>query len=377
MRPLRIIHALTHSNVTRGGAIQALLLARAQQARGHEVRVVCNARPRRPLDPTFQRWIDAGIPIEPYKMNHITELRRFRRMLQAFDPDVVHAHRDDALRFVFFSTLFSPFPRAFISQRGTTHPFRTRAAAYCHRSPRVHRIIAVAHAVKNSLVSFGVPSDRVEVVYGSFDLERFSPQSADRTKVRNELGLSDDQKLVVQVGALHKKKAPWDFLYAAAEVLKERPDTRFALIGDGKQRKRCEKLLEDLGIADRMTLLGFRTDIADVYAAADVAVIASTGFEGLTGALREALAMTRPVVATEVDGNPEAVKDRQTGLLVPPRDPVAIAKGIVTLLDDPELGRSLGEAGRQLVLENMHEDVRLRRTEEVYNEVLSQNGLQL
>lgn len=374
MRPLRIVHALTHSNVTRGGAIQALLLARAQQARGHEVRVVCNERPHRPLDPTFDRWIAEGISIEPYKMSHIWEMRRFRGMLADFDPDVVHAHRDDALRFVFFSTLMSGMPRAFISQRGTTHPFRTRPTAYCHRSPRVHRIIAVAHAVKDALVSFGVDDRRIEVVYGSFDLERFCPERADRGKVRAELGLSEDQKLVVQVGALHSKKAPWDFVYAAAEVLKQRPEIRFALIGDGKQRSVCEQLLQELGIADRMTLLGFRTDIADVYAAADAAVIASTGFEGLTGALREALAMARPVVATAVDGNPEAVKDHETGLLVPPGDPKAIAEGIIKLLDQPELARKLGEGGRRLVLENMHEDVRLRRTEQIYQEVLAENG---
>lgn len=374
MRPLRIVHALTHANVTRGGAIQALLLARAQQAVGHDVRVVCNSRPEEPLDPTFAPWRDGGLDIQPFRMSWFGDLPRFRAVLKAFDPDVVHAHRDDALRFVYFATLASRWPRAFISQRGTTHPFRTRTIAHCHRSPRVHRIVAVAQAVKDALVSYGVPEARVDVVYGSFDAERFDPARADRGQVRGELGLRDDDRLVVQVGALHSKKAPWDFVHAAAAVLKERPATTFALVGDGKQRKKVEKLLERLEIADRVKMLGFRTDIAEVYAAADVAVNSSTGFEGLTGALREALAMARPVVATAVDGNPEAVKHRETGLLVPPADPGALSAAIIELMDDPALGATLGAAGREHVLENMHEQVRLRRTEDVYRRVLAERG---
>ena len=370
---LRIVHVLTHSDVTRGGAIQALLLARGQHKLGHDVTVIANSRPERPLDPTFERWRDAGFELIPYRLSHGLEYLRFRRFLGERRPDVLHAHRDDALRFAYFATL-ARTPPAFISQRGTTHPFRTRTIGRIHRSRRVHRIIAVAHAVKDALVSYGVAPERVDVVYGSFDLDRFDPAVADGGRVRRELALRADQRLVVQVGALHTKKAPWDFVHAAAKVLESRPDTVFALVGDGKQRKRCQQLLAELQLGDRFRMLGFRSDIADIYAAADVAVNSSSGFEGLTGALREALAMERPVVATRVDGNPEAVKDRETGLLVPAGDPDATARAIVELLDDPRRGRALGQAGRKLILDNMHEEVRLERTEQVYRDVLRERG---
>lgn len=373
MSPLRILHVLTHNQVTRGGAIQALLLARGQRKQGHRVEVIVNSKPERKLHDTFDPWLAEGIPIHAFHQSSKKELLRFRRFYGAFRPDVLHAHRDTALQFAFFSTTFAT-PPAFISQRGTTHPFRTRTTAFCHRSRRVHRIIAVAEAVKEALVCFGVSADRIDVVYGSFDPERFDPDCADRNKLRDELGLKEGEKLIAQVGELHRKKAPWDFISAAALLLKERDDLHFALIGKGKQREVCEEQIRDLGIGDRMHMVGFRSDIADVYAATDIAVNCSTGFEGLTGAMREALAMARPIAATRVDGNPEAVRDGETGILVPPRDPEAMAYAIGELLDNPQQARAFGDAGRRLVLELMHPEVRIRRVEEVYRQVLGERN---
>jgi len=370
MKPLRIVHALTHNQVTRGGAIQALILARGQEGQGHRVDVVVNSSNSKPLHQSFQPWQAQGLRLHPFNMIKKREMLRYRRFLAARHPDVVHVHRDVALTFTYFATPFAT-PPAFISQRGTTHPFRSRTVAYCHRSHKVHRIIAVAEAVKQALVSYGVSGDRIEVVYGSFDVDRFDPDRADRDRLRRELNLSARDRLIVQVGELHRKKAPAAFVDAAALLLRERPELTFALVGKGKLRQQCEERIAHWGVGERVKLLGFRTDIADVYAAADIAVNSSTGHEGLTGALREALAMARPVVATRVDGNPEAVKDGETGLLVPPRDPEAMAKTISHLLDHPELAGRLGRAGRELILKTMHPTVRLAHTEQVYRSVLS------
>ncbi|MFH0945342.1 MAG: glycosyltransferase family 4 protein [Planctomycetota bacterium] len=371
MRPLRILHTITHSQVTRGGAIQALLLARGQQQQGHLVEVVCNSRASKPLHKSFQPWTAEGLLVLPFDMHKKRELLRYRRLLAANRPDVVHVHRDAALLFTFFATAFAN-PPAFISQRGTTHPFRSRTIAFCHRSRRVHRIIAVAHAVKEALVSYGVAPDRIEVVYGSFNVDRFDPARADRRALRDELGLAEQDPLIVQVGELHRKKAPVAFVETAALMLKERSGLTFALVGKGKLQEDCERRIAELGVGERVRMLGFRTDIPSVYAAADIAVNSSTGYEGLTGALREALAMAKPVAATRVDGNPEVVRDGETGLLVAPRDPEAMARAIGTLLDHPQRAREFGQAGRKLILETMHPSVRLARAEEVYRSVLEQ-----
>ncbi|MBI4880751.1 MAG: glycosyltransferase family 4 protein [Planctomycetes bacterium] len=373
MGPLTVVHVLTHENATRGGAIQALLLAQAQKAAGHAVEVVCNAAPGLPLDPTFERWTDGGLSLRPCVMFRGKEILKFRRFLAEVGPDVVHVHRDTALVFTYLATLLAA-PPAFISQRGTTHPFRTRTAAFVHHSPRVHRIIAVAQAVKDTLAGFGVDPRRVEVVYGSFDVDRFDPATARRDRVRRELGLTDEQRLVLQVGELHPKKAPVTFVETAAKLAARRPEVVCALAGKGKLWDTCRARIAESGSGGRILMLGFRSDIADVFAAADVVVNSSTGHEGLTGAVREALALAKPLAATWVDGNPEAVRHEETGLLVPPRDPDAMVAAVCRLLDHPDWARTLGLAGRELIVRHMHPAVRVRRTEEVYRQVLAERS---
>ncbi len=371
MGSLRVIHVLTHENATRGGAIQALLLARAQQADGHRVEVVCNSLPQKPLDHTFTRWTEDGLAIRPFSMVRVREVFRFRRLLAEIRPDVVHVHRDEALMFAYLATLLAA-PPAFICQRGTTHPFRTRFAAFAHRSPRVDRVIAVAHAVKDALARYGVDPRRVEVVYGSFDVDRFDPATAGRERVRRELGLGAEQRLVLQVGELHPKKAPVTFVETAAKLAARRPEVVCALAGKGRLWDTCRARIAESGCPARIHMLGFRSDIADVFAAADVVVNSSTGNEGLTGAVREALVMAKPLAATSVDGNPEVVRHEETGLLVPPRDPDAMVAAVCRLLDQPEWARQLGRAGRELILRTMHPAVRVRRTEEIYRAVLAE-----
>lgn len=373
MSALRILHVLSHGEVTRGGAFQALWLARAQHAAGHAVRVVFNGDPHAPPHPTFAPFASSGLALEPFAMASTREALRFRRFLRTVAPDVVHVHRDTALLFVWFASFGIRMP-ALIAQRGTTHAFTSPLVRRVHRSPRVHRIIAVANAVKDALVGFGVDARKVDVVYGSFDVDRFEPAAGDRARVRAELGLDEATPLVVQVGHLNRKKAPRTFVRTIGALTRLHASAVGALVGKGKLRGRCEELAAELKLGDRLRLLGFRRDVQDIYAAADVVVNSSTDSEGLTGVLREALAMERPVVATAVDGNPELVQDGLTGLLVPPRDPDAMAAAIARLLDDRDRAAAMAKAGRALVLSLMHPDVRVARTEAVYRAVLAERA---
>jgi L-malate glycosyltransferase len=384
MAPLRIFHVLTHGNVTRGGAIQALLIARGQARAGHEVTVICNGSPAAPIDPTFEPWTEDGVRIIPFDLGlagyeNLREMLRFRRFLRDRAPDVMHVHRDTALVFAWLATLGArpagDKPFAFVSQRGTTHGFRSSLIERAHRSPRVHKVIGVARAVTDALATFGVDRRKLEVVYGSCDLEKFDREVADRDAVRAELGLRDDQPLIVQVGELHKKKAPDVFVKAAQRILAVMPHCVFALVGKGARERKMRALIDRYGIGASVKLLGFRSDVPNVYAAADVAVNSSIRDEGLTGALREALAMACPTVATNTDGNPELVRDGETGILVERGNPDALALGIMRILRDPERGRAMGERGRRLVLELMDPALRLARTEEIYRSVLENRAV--
>ncbi len=376
--PLRILHVLTHTDATRGGAIQALILAREQKARGHHVEVVANTWDAgTPVHATFRPWIEQGLEMHFHGMHDPQgvfcppgEVLRFRSFLREREFDVVHVHRDKALLFTLAASFGLDVP-VFASQRGTTHKFRHKSVALAHRSRRVHRIVAVASAVKDALVAQGVEARKVEVVYGSFDVDRFDPARVDRTRVRRELGITDDVKLVLVLGELNPRKDPPSFIRAFGILAERRKDVAFVHAGNAaEERKEKYFTLAQKKCGDRLRFLGWRGDVPELLAACDVFVNSSSRNEGLTGTVREALAMARAVVCTRTDGNPEIVLDGATGLLVPPREPELLADAIERLLDDPERRARLGAAGRALVLSKMTTAARATRVEEIYREVI-------
>jgi len=140
-------------------------------------------------------------------------------------------------------------------------------------------------------------------------------------------------------------------------------------VGDGPLRSELEDMIEELGLAENFVLAGFREDIPEVLAALDVLVLSSLR-EGLPMILLEGMAMARPVVATDIEGISEVVEHNRTGILVPPKDPQALAEGIITLLRDRDKARRMGQAGRKRVEERFSVEEMVRRTQEVYESVL-------
>src|SRR5205085_4222243 len=135
------------------------------------------------------------------------------------------------------------------------------------------------------------------------------------------------------------------FLEAAREVRRARPDARFLVIGDGERRRELEALAARLGVAERTHFLGFRSDLARLYADLDVVALCSRN-EGLPVTLIEALASARPVASTEVGAVRDLVDPGRTGLLVPSGDAAALAGGILQILADPAEAARMGQAGR-------------------------------
>jgi glycosyltransferase involved in cell wall biosynthesis len=142
------------------------------------------------------------------------------------------------------------------------------------------------------------------------------------------------------------------------------------IAGAGPLRAELEANADALGVRDRVLFLGSRADTIELMAAFDVFVLPSV-VEGMSNALLEAMAVGRPVVVTDVGGNPEVVVDGETGLVVPPADPDQLAASIVKLLEAPELAAEMGAAGRRRVLEHYQIDVMTRRIEELYEELLA------
>jgi L-malate glycosyltransferase len=164
------------------------------------------------------------------------------------------------------------------------------------------------------------------------------------------------------------------FLRAAARVASRFPLAEFVLVGDGPFHKEWEELARQLGIGPRTRFLGERHDIASVLAALDV-VVSPSRSESLSNTILEAMAAGRPVVATRVGGNPELVRDRETGLLVAPEDEGALANALETVLASPDLARKWGENARRIANANYTLDHARGRFEQLYMDLLAKKGL--
>jgi glycosyltransferase involved in cell wall biosynthesis len=367
---LRILMVDSHSAVERGGAVQCASLARALARRGHRVTCVFDGRPDQPLEGL---WFDSlrsvGVRLLRLGLKSPADMLRLRRLLNTERPDIIHTHKNQALFFVYFATLGMRRP-VWTANRGTVYPLSLSRLAYFIHRRHVGRMFAVAQAVKDALVEDGIPSEKVDVVYGSFDPKRFSPDVSGEA-MRNAWQAPPSSPLVGLVGSLNTPKKGHPVLLEAAAILRDkRPDLRFVLVGEGDPSGLKAKAAS-LGVSDRVIFAGFTEDVPAALAAMDIVVCASLRGEGLTGALREALAMARPVISSDVAGNRELVMHGQTGLLVPSGDPAALAEAIDRMLCDEKLAQECAVKGRELVLKLCTEERRAARIESIYREMLS------
>ncbi|HEV2400117.1 MAG TPA: glycosyltransferase [Candidatus Sulfotelmatobacter sp.] len=176
-------------------------------------------------------------------------------------------------------------------------------------------------------------------------VESIFPRAESVEALRHSL-VNDGDILVGSLGRLDPQKGFEFLIEAAARVVTEVPNVRFAIAGEGSQRKQLQELIDSLGLQENFRLIGFRTDFADFLAALDIFAVSSL-WEGLPLALLEAMQLRKPAVATVVGGIPEVIQDRVSGLLVPPRDAGKLATAILELVRDPGLGSRLGSAGPQ------------------------------
>lgn len=164
------------------------------------------------------------------------------------------------------------------------------------------------------------------------DLQRFHPRHPD-FQLQSQLGMASGMRVVGTIAFLRDYKGIEDFLEAALLVLRRFPKTRFLVVGDGPERGCLEKRINDLGLPERVWLLGFRQDIPPLVSIIDVFVLPSIGGEGIPQALPQAMAMEKAVVAISVGGIPEALRDGVTGYLGSPHNPAELQQKIIHLLE--------------------------------------------
>jgi glycosyltransferase involved in cell wall biosynthesis len=221
-----------------------------------------------------------------------------------------------------------------------------KKAALTAASQLATRVLVNALCIRDQCLAEGVAGDRVAVVRNGVDLAAFD---AARAAAPADPAPDPARPAVVNVANMHHPvKGQEDLLVAFREVLRHVPAAQLVLVGDGVRRPGLERLARELGITGDVRFLGHRLDAPALVGRAAVVVSASYS-EGISNAVLEGMAARRPLVATAVGGNPELVREGQTGWLVPPGAPAQLAARIVDALRDPGLSARLGEAGRRVV----------------------------
>jgi glycosyltransferase involved in cell wall biosynthesis len=224
--------------------------------------------------------------------------------------------------------------------------------------------------VKRHIVGQGADPGRVKVVYNGIPENRLDGV-ASQSEARRMLGVLPENQVICCVAHLSLKKGQMHLINAVA-MLKDRfPKLVCLLAGEGDQQSELEQQAVKLGIADRVRLLGFRSDVMSVMNAADVVVLPSVAKEGLGLVLVEAALLEKPTIGSNAPGIDEAIQDGVTGLLVPPGDAKALADALARLLEDPDLCRKLGTAGRERSLDLFSQASMVSGFESVYREMLS------
>lgn len=345
-----------------------LSLAQGLDRRDFQLTVVMPENLKESID-AFER---TGVKIVPLPLQKVAwgseAIAAFVRLVRSEDFDIVHIHSQEASllgRVVARSAgaqIILYTPQTLDIRRARWHrPYRwlERLLAII-----TNAIISVNESDRRRLIDWGIPSRKVTTIYNGIDLADFK-EPVDVQALRQSLGLDASAPLVMQVGRLSAQKDPLAFVEGAAQVVLKYPRTQFALVGDGPLRNAVIARIGELGLGKSVRWLGWQPDAARLIGAADVVTLTSK-WEGAPYALLEAMAWSRPVVATAVNGCPEIVVDGATGFLVPPGDTSAWASRVSYLLTTTAHAEAMGQRGRKRVEEQFTLKHMIERLEKLY-----------
>lgn len=212
-----------------------------------------------------------------------------------------------------------------------------------------------------------IDSRKIYEINNGIDTDYFSPQKKDK-ELLEKLGITDDALMIGNIARLAPVKDHIALIKAFALTEKHCPDIRLLIIGDGPERANLEKLVTELNLSNKITLLGFRRNIKGILSVLDLFILSSIS-EGISITILEAMACGKPVIATDVGGNSEIIAEGVSGFLVPPKDIKAMAEKITFFYDDRSVGKSIGRRAREYVIGNFSVQEMTLNYEKLYREL--------
>ena len=364
--PLTIIHVSTETG-WRGGEQQVKYLTEGLAARGHRSIVLCP-----PKGALYRDRHAAGMaePLKALGEWDILAASKLSGLARISEAHLVHAHTSHAHTLTWLSALQTGLP-AVVSRRVDFPIRRGYFARAKYLSPVVH-YISISEAVKRVLMVGGVDEGRIAIAHSGIDPARYEFRQGPRNETEAaRWGAKPGTPLILNVAALTDHKDQRTLLRAADLLRKKVADFRLVIAGAGELEKPLKELTQQLELTNHVVFAGYVEQLAPLYAAANLFVMASH-LEGLCTSILDAMLAGVPVVATRTGGIPEIVEDGKNGILVPPRNPEALADAISSALAQPNLLSQFAKEGNATVHEHFTHDSMVEATLTAYRHILSQ-----
>ncbi len=361
MKALNILHSES-SRGWGGQEIRTLKEMVALRALGHHIELVC------PDDAKLgERSVENGFVVHHVRMKGGADARSLwaiKRLFKMRRYDVLNTHSGHDTLIAGTAGRLARTP-LIVRTRHLALPI-TSLATY-NWIP--HRVIGVSQYVTNYLISAGVSASRVETIYDGI----VRPDDLGESSLRSELGLDHHALVVGTVAFMRGNKGHEDLIRAVQPLIAERANLHVVMAGDGPCFDSVKRMVNELGLAPRIHLLGFRSDVPNVLKACDLFVL-PTHQEALGQAFIEAMAAGLAVIGTNVDGVPELIEHGVNGLLVPAHDINQLRTAMCCLLDDKSLRAKMGQAGRLITDVRFTVDDMARQTVDFYRRGMDKNS---
>ena len=374
-----------------GSERQAVQLTRLLREDGRFNVLVATLDSSGPLGAQVQRLGLNEVPEYPltsfYDRNAVTQMKRFVKYLKQNEVHVVHAHDFYTNIFGMTASTLARVPVRIASRRESS--VRAAKQRFVERGAYklAQKVVANCEEVRQQLILEGVSATKVTTLYNGLDLSSFAPQTGDRNELLASLGLPVDVPrrfitIVANMRAHFQEPTPVclkdhpTFLRAAKRVHEVTPDAAFVIAGEGEMLEATRKLSAELGIEKQTFFLGRCENVPALLSASFACVLSSTA-EGFSNSILEYMAAGRPVVATRVGGAAEAIEEGSSGYLVNAGDDESLAERLIRLLSDTARAEEMGQRGKEIVREKFSSEAQLRRTTNLYDELLNRQSSEL
>ena len=336
---------------------------------GVDIEVCCN-----PTGKHYQRLKKSGVPIIDLILHSRFDLAGIRRLsaqLKIKKYDILYCFNNHAASNALIVS--KGMQCKIITYRGIIGNISLLSPASwtTHLNPRVNRVVCVCNAVRDFIVSlrflwFKVSPERIVTIYKGHDLSWYQNDPVDLA----EFNIPPDAFVVCFAGRNRPRKGI-DVLIKSAQWLPANAPIHFLLLGKLTDDKKLRRLIEASPFREKIHLPGFRNDAPAIAAACDAFILPSLEREGLARAVIEAMAYATPPIVTDVGGLPELVVDNESGFVVPPNDPKAIAGAILELLNNPSKKILMGENARKRIQAKFHIRSTIAKTKQIFEELVA------